>query len=91
MKVTKRDFFLIAAIILVLAVLIMSTGHEKAKLVPTDDKHRPFYEAMEKGADRIEAERGCTTCHNPQTDPLPQKHPPKEQCLICHKLHHAKQ
>lgn len=90
MKITKRDLLAIASFVFVLAVLIVGTGREKAKMVPPDDKHRPFYEAMEKGAGRVETERGCVACHNPRTDPLPKKHPPKEQCLICHKLHNAK-
>jgi hypothetical protein len=91
MKVTKRDFLAIAAVAVVLVVLIMSTTREKAKRVPVDDKHRAFYEAMEKGRDRIETERDCITCHNPHAIALPEKHPPKEQCLICHKLNYAKQ
>jgi len=91
MKVTKRDFLTIAAVAALLVVLIMSTTLEKAKRVPVDEKHRAFYEAMEKGRDRIEVERGCITCHNPHVIPLPKKHPPKEQCLICHKLNYAKQ
>lgn len=91
MKVTKRDFLPIAAVAVVLVVLIMSTTHEKAKRVPVDDKHRAFYEAMEKGRGRIEVERGCITCHNTKAIPLPKKHPPKEQCLICHKLNYVKQ
>ncbi len=91
MKITRRDVLALASLVLVVAVLIISTGHEKIKPVPADDKHHPFYEAMEKGADRVETERGCTTCHNPRTNPLPKKHPPKEQCLICHTLHHATQ
>ena len=91
MKVTKRDFLTIAAVAVVLVVLIMSATREKAKRVPVDDKHRAFYEAMEKGRDRIETERDCITCHNPHAIALPEKHPPKEQCLICHKLNYAKQ
>ena len=91
MRVTKRDLLTIAAIAVVLFVLIMSTAHEKGKPVPVDEKHRAFYEAMKKGQDRIEAERDCITCHNSQAIPLPKKHPPKEQCLICHKLTYAKQ
>ncbi len=90
MKVTKRDLLAIAAVILVLVVLIISTTREKAKRVPADDKHRAFYEAMEKGGDRIEVEKACITCHNSQAISLPKKHPPKEQCLICHKLNYAK-
>ncbi len=86
MRVTKRDFFAITAAVLLAAVLIVaSTGGKKAEMVPADDTHRPFSEAMKKGSDRIETEKGCTTCHNPQAHPLPKKHPPKEQCLICHK------
>jgi len=86
MKVTKTDLLAAAAIGVVIAVLIMITGHEKTKRVPADDKHRVFYETMKKSGDRIGVEKGCITCHNSQAIPLPTKHPPKEQCLICHKL-----
>ncbi len=86
MKVTKKDLLTIAAVAVVIVALIMITGHEKAKRVPVDEKHRAFYEAMKKGGNRIEVERGCITCHGPESIPLPEKHPPKEQCLICHKL-----
>ncbi len=91
MKVTQRDLLAIAVIVVVLAVLIISTTREKSKPVPFDDKHRGFYEAMQKGEDRIDVERGCLPCHNSQAIPLPKKHPPKEQCLICHKLNYPKQ
>ncbi len=86
MKVTKRDLLAIVALVIVLVVLIMSTTREKAKPVPFDNKHRAFYEAMKKGKDRIEVEKSCVACHSPQAISLPKKHPPKEQCLICHKL-----
>ena len=88
---TKRHFLVIVAIAVVLVVLILSTTREKAKGVPFDDKHRVFYEVMKKGQDRIEVEKGCISCHNSQAVPLPKKHPPKEQCLICHKLNYPKQ
>ena len=91
MRVTKRDLLAIAVIVVVIVVLIMSTTREKVKVVPFDDKHRVFYEVMKKGQDRIEVEKGCITCHNSQAIPLPKKHPPKEQCLICHKLNYPKQ
>ena len=91
MKVTKRNLFAIVAIVVVVLVVIISTTREKGKPVPFDDKHRSFYEAMKKGQDRIEVEKGCITCHNSQAIPLPKKHPPKEQCLICHKLNYPKQ
>ncbi len=86
MKVTKRDVLTIAAVLLVLVVLILSTFRENAKRVPADNKHRASYESLKKGGNRNEVERGCTTCHNPQAIPLSKKHPPKEQCLICHKI-----
>ncbi len=86
MKVTKRNLLAIAAVAVVIVLLIMTTGHKKAKRVPADDKHRAFYEAMKKGGDRMAVKKGCITCHNSQAIPLPTKHPPKEQCLICHKL-----
>jgi len=91
MRVTKRDLLAIATAAVVIMVLIMVTTREKTKPVPVDDKHRAFYEAMEKDVDRIEVERACITCHNSRAIPLPKKHPPKEQCLICHKLNKAKQ
>jgi len=78
---------MIVLVVAALTLLIMSTVRKKAKRVPANDKHRAFYEAMEKGNNRIGVEKGCITCHNPQAIPLPEKHPPKEQCLICHMLH----
>jgi hypothetical protein len=86
MKLTKRELLAVAAVGVALVVFILSTTGEKAKRVPLDSKHQASYEAIEKGQDRIETERGCTTCHTPGSVPLPKNHPPKEQCLICHKL-----
>ncbi len=91
MKVTKREWLTIAVVAAVIAALIISTSREKAKRVPADEKHRAFYEAIAKGQERIEVERGCITCHSAQAIPLPKEHPPKEQCLICHKLSRTKQ
>ena len=84
---SKRGLITIAVVAVALAALILSTGRKKVIPVPMDDKHRPFYETMEKGGDRVKEEKKCTSCHNPQTIPLTRRHPPKEQCLICHKLH----
>ncbi len=85
MKVKKRDLLAVAAVVAVVIVLIISSTHKKPKPVPFDEKHRPFYESVKSGRDRIEIERECITCHNPQAIPLSKKHPPKEQCLVCHK------
>ena len=89
-NVKRRDLVTIVIVGVALAVLILSTIQKKGKPVPSDNRHRPFYEAMEKSNNRIEVEKGCITCHSPQDVPLPKKHPPKEQCLICHKLLHPK-
>ncbi len=87
MKIAKRDLIVLGSIILILVALIfVSTVQKKPKGVPVDDKHRVFYEELQKGSNRIETEKGCTLCHNPRVIPLPKRHPPKEQCLVCHKL-----
>ena len=84
MKVTKKDWLFAAAIALVLGILLLNTGKEKAKRVPADDRHRPLLERLAKGADREEVERECAVCHNARSIALPVNHPPKEQCLLCH-------
>jgi hypothetical protein len=89
-KITRRELLTILAVAVVFVLFILITTREKAKRVPLDGKHQAFYEAIKKGRDRIETERGCITCHNPETIPLPKNHPPKEQCLICHKLDRAR-
>lgn len=86
MKVAKRDWIFIAVIGVTLGALFMSTGREKAAKIPYDDKHRPYYEAVLKGGDRMEMEKGCGACHGIRGVPLSRTHPPKEQCLLCHKL-----
>jgi len=85
-KITKKDFFMILGIALLLVILIISGTRNKGRQVPGDEKHRPFIDALAKGSDREVTEKGCVTCHNPQSLPLPKDHPPKEQCLICHKI-----
>ena len=82
MKVRKIDLLAIGLSVIILVVLILVTGKEKAKWVPADEKHRPFYEAVKKGNGKTEVERGCVSCHKT----FPAKHPPKEQCLLCHRL-----
>jgi cytochrome c553 len=86
MKIAKRDGIFIAVIVVVLGALLVGKSKMKSASVPYDDKHRPFYETMSKGGDRLEAEKGCATCHGVAGSLLTKGHPPKEQCLICHKL-----
>jgi hypothetical protein len=88
MKIAKRDWIFIAVIVAVLGALLMSNGN-RAKNVPDNEKHKPYYAAMSKGGDRGEVEKGCTSCHGSTNIPLSRAHPPKEHCLLCHKLFQA--
>jgi len=86
MKVRRRDAIFIAAIALLLGVLAIGTGKGKGKSIPLDERHRPSYQALQSGRSRADVELVCTTCHSASSLPLPKRHPPKEQCLICHEL-----
>lgn len=86
MKVSKVDVLFVLAIVAVLGVLVIGTGRERSKKVPADESHRTFYELVKKGDNREGVEKGCIACHGVQRKPLPKGHPPKEQCLLCHKL-----
>jgi len=84
MRLTRRDWIASAGIVIVLVVLLVSTFREKPKKVPADATHLPFLQAAAMGLERDKVEKECLNCHNPAATPLPPKHPPKEQCLICH-------
>jgi len=86
MKFSKRDSLFAAVIVAVLGTLFMSTGRAKTKNVPYDDRHIKFHDALRTGADRAKVEKDCAACHGSRFIPLPKSHPPKEQCLLCHKL-----
>jgi hypothetical protein len=84
MKVTKKDWLFAAVVVVVLGILLLSNRKEKPKPVPADDRHRPLLERLAQGVDREGVERECAACHNVRSIALPVKHPPKEQCLLCH-------
>lgn len=84
MKLVARDRIFIAIIATVLAVLLFSTLRKKPVKTLADAIHRPFLQELARGQSRSDVEKRCPGCHNPQAFPLPAKHPPKEQCLICH-------
>lgn len=66
-------FLLLAA--LLLGGLLMLSGKKFAPL-PTDALHAG-----------LKDNTSCLPCHSPEGDsPLGDKHPPKEQCLTCHKV-----
>lgn len=89
MPIARKDRIFMAVIAALLGTLLVSTGRGKAKNVPNDERHGRCYQAMHAGADRMERERGCAACHGSTSTPLSKGHPPKEQCLLCHKLFQA--
>jgi hypothetical protein len=64
--------------------LLLNTGGNKPRKVPSDEKQRFLIDAVAKGKSREEMEKLCASCHNARAVPLPKKHPPKEQCLLYH-------
>jgi len=86
MKVTRKDWIFVAVIAALLGALFVSTGKAKVKNVPFDERHSRFYTAMHAGGARMELEKGCAACHGSASSPLSKGHPPKEHCLLCHKL-----
>jgi hypothetical protein len=87
MKVAKRDWIFITVVVVVLGVLFVGKNKLKSRDTPYDDKHAYFHVVM---SDRMDIEKKCATCHGPQGIPLSKGHPPKEQCMICHKLSQVK-
>ncbi len=81
-----RDWLFIAVIGAIFAALVLiNIGGEKPRNVPPDERHRPLIDLLANGKHREEVEKKCASCHNAGAHPLPKNHPPKEQCLICHK------
>lgn len=83
-RISGRDFLYLAAVAVLIGFLAFGAGRGKGKHVPADDRHRPIYDALQSGQSRTDTELICTTCHSRSSIPLPNNHPPKEQCLICH-------
>lgn len=86
MRITRKDWLFIALMGVVLLVFILISGEEKTKKVPFDTPHMPFYDRLKKTGSSREAEKGCETCHNDAIIPFPKNHPPKNRCLLCHKM-----
>jgi hypothetical protein len=81
----RRDFLFFVIVGVMLTFLLFTTFQNEPVKVPRDDTHRPLLETVAQGGSREYAEKHCLACHGPQAVPLSAKHPPKEQCLICHK------
>lgn len=89
MPLRKRDLGFIAIVGLLLLLLVLNSFRDKPENTPDNDRHRPFSEALARGEKREAVEKGCVSCHSAASRPLTPKHPPKEQCLICHPLQQA--
>ena len=67
---------IIAAAVIIAVLVFLSSGGKKAPFIPPDNIHRA-----------ITAQEDCAACHAPgKPAALKLNHPPKEQCLICHKV-----
>jgi len=72
----KNTLTFIAFALAVLLTLFFLSSVKKAPLIPSDDQHKA-----------VTTNVACAECHAPGKQvPLKQDHPPKEQCLTCHKL-----
>lgn len=72
---------LFVAICLGIFLFLWSAPPETTPHLPQDSDHQRFMEM-----DKKEAEKYCDECHGPNAvAPLPEKHPPKYRCLLCHK------
>ena len=68
-------FILFAAIVLVVLFYVSSSG-KKPPVIPADNVHAI-----------ITTDAACRECHAPgKAAALKPSHPPKEQCLECHKI-----
>ena len=86
MPLRPRDIAFAAAGGGLLLVLALNSFRAKPVVTPNSADHRPFAAALARGEKRETVEKGCVACHGSTSRPLPAKHPPKEQCLICHPL-----
>ena len=84
MPLRTRDIIVIAAAGGLLLVLALNSLRARPVAMSASAAHRPFAEALTRGEQRSVVEKGCPVCHSPAGRPLPAKHPPKEQCLLCH-------
>ena len=85
MRFSKKDALFVVPLGAILLVLLLRAGSEKARPLPADSRHSQSLAQIVAGQSRADVEKGCLDCHNQRVRPLSKAHPPKEQCLICHK------
>jgi hypothetical protein len=71
----QKNLLFYGGTLLVVVTLALLSGARKSRYVPRDEHHpRPLVVAT------------CRDCHAPgKMAPQPAKHPPKDQCLLCHR------
>jgi hypothetical protein len=70
-----KKYLPVILIFTILAVLFIISSRQKVPLIPADSLHQ-----------NISNNKVCADCHSPgKQAPLKANHPPKEQCLLCHK------
>lgn len=80
----RNDLLVIVGVVVLLVVLAAGSLRRKGKPIPKDFQHATIYQDLKNGRPSREIELACTTCHSKSSVPLPDRHPPKEQCLTCH-------
>ena len=75
MTTLQKNLTFVGGALLVVGALTMLSETRKHRYVPVDDNHpRPLLVA------------GCLDCHGPgKIAPRSAKHPPKDQCMLCHR------
>jgi hypothetical protein len=75
MTTLKKNLVFFGGALLMVGTLAFLAGARKTRYVPLDEHHpRPLAVAL------------CRDCHAPgKQAPQSAKHPPKEQCMLCHR------
>ena len=67
--------FTVFVLVVLLFLFFLSSG-KKVPAIPSDALHSV-----------LTTDASCAACHGPDKQaPLKPSHPPKEQCLVCHKV-----
>ena len=71
----KNNIGIIVFALALVAFLFFLSSSKKAPMLPADEVHK-----------QLQSNSLCLTCHGPgKQSPLKPSHPPKEQCLLCHR------
>lgn len=81
----RRDLVLLGLLVLLLGGLALGTCRDRSMPLPPDAIHQSFAEAVQSGKVRMSVEQECRKCHDTAARPLSRKHPPKHECLVCHR------